>query len=99
MGVRRRERTAVGRRSLLLGLRGRPALAAAAAREHQHGKAECSSPPHREERNRPLHGPAMLAPSRRERENRGMEHGPIRYAKSGDVNIAYQVTGAGPFDL
>jgi pimeloyl-ACP methyl ester carboxylesterase len=24
---------------------------------------------------------------------------PIRYAKSGDVNIAYQVTGSGPFDL
>jgi pimeloyl-ACP methyl ester carboxylesterase len=24
---------------------------------------------------------------------------PIRYAKSGDVNIAYQVTGEGPFDL
>jgi pimeloyl-ACP methyl ester carboxylesterase len=24
---------------------------------------------------------------------------PIRYAKSGDVNIAYQVTGAGPLDL
>ena len=28
-----------------------------------------------------------------------MERGPIRYAKSGDVNIAYQVTGEGPFDL
>ena len=28
-----------------------------------------------------------------------MERGPIRYTKSGDVNIAYQVTGAGPFDL
>jgi class 3 adenylate cyclase/pimeloyl-ACP methyl ester carboxylesterase len=25
--------------------------------------------------------------------------GPIRYARSGDVNIAYQVTGQGPFDL
>lgn len=24
---------------------------------------------------------------------------PIRYTRSGDVNIAYQVTGAGPFDL
>ena len=24
---------------------------------------------------------------------------PIGYAKSGDVNIAYQVTGDGPFDL
>ena len=24
---------------------------------------------------------------------------PIRYARSGDVNIAYQVTGEGPFDL
>jgi pimeloyl-ACP methyl ester carboxylesterase/class 3 adenylate cyclase len=24
---------------------------------------------------------------------------PIRYAKSGDVNVAYQVTGDGPFDL
>src|SRR5881409_3654214 len=24
---------------------------------------------------------------------------PIRYARSGDVNIAYQVTGDGPFDL
>jgi pimeloyl-ACP methyl ester carboxylesterase/class 3 adenylate cyclase len=24
---------------------------------------------------------------------------PIRYARSGDVNIAYQVTGGGPFDL
>ena len=24
---------------------------------------------------------------------------PIRYAKSGDVNIAYQVNGEGPFDL
>ena len=23
----------------------------------------------------------------------------IRYARSGDVNIAYQVTGSGPFDL
>ena len=25
--------------------------------------------------------------------------GPIRYAQSGDVSIAYQVTGSGPFDL
>ena len=25
--------------------------------------------------------------------------GPIRYAQSGDVSIAYQVTGDGPFDL
>ena len=25
--------------------------------------------------------------------------GPIRYARSGDVNIAYQVVGEGPFDL
>jgi hypothetical protein len=24
---------------------------------------------------------------------------PIRYARSGDVNIAYEVTGDGPFDL
>jgi pimeloyl-ACP methyl ester carboxylesterase len=24
---------------------------------------------------------------------------PVRYAKSGDVNIAYQVTGSGPIDL
>ena len=24
---------------------------------------------------------------------------PIRYARSGDTNIAYQVTGDGPFDL
>ena len=24
---------------------------------------------------------------------------PVRYARSGDVNIAYQVTGDGPFDL
>ena len=24
---------------------------------------------------------------------------PIRYARSGDINIAYQVTGGGPFDL
>jgi hypothetical protein len=24
---------------------------------------------------------------------------PIRYARSGDVNIAYQITGEGPFDL
>ena len=24
---------------------------------------------------------------------------PIRYARSGEVNIAYQVTGDGPFDL
>ena len=28
-----------------------------------------------------------------------MERAPIRYARSGDVNIAYQVTGEGPFDL
>jgi class 3 adenylate cyclase len=28
-----------------------------------------------------------------------VERGAIRYAKSGDVNIAYQVTGDGPFDL
>jgi pimeloyl-ACP methyl ester carboxylesterase len=28
-----------------------------------------------------------------------VERGPIRYARSGDVNIAYQVTGEGPFDL
>jgi class 3 adenylate cyclase len=28
-----------------------------------------------------------------------MERGQIRYARSGDVNIAYQVTGDGPFDL
>ncbi len=41
------------------------------------------------------------------RENDGCDHGsillrvdsPIRYARSGDVNIAYQVTGDGPFDL
>jgi pimeloyl-ACP methyl ester carboxylesterase len=28
-----------------------------------------------------------------------MSTAPIRYARSGDVNIAYQVTGDGPFDL
>jgi pimeloyl-ACP methyl ester carboxylesterase len=28
-----------------------------------------------------------------------MDGVPIRYARSGDVNIAYQVTGKGPFDL
>ena len=28
-----------------------------------------------------------------------MELPDIQYAKSGDVNIAYQVTGEGPFDL
>jgi pimeloyl-ACP methyl ester carboxylesterase len=28
-----------------------------------------------------------------------VESGDVHYAKSGDVNIAYQVTGAGPFDL
>ena len=28
-----------------------------------------------------------------------MERGVVRYAKSGDVNIAFEVTGAGPFDL
>ena len=28
-----------------------------------------------------------------------MDRVPIRYARSGDVNIAYQVTGEGPFDL
>ncbi len=28
-----------------------------------------------------------------------MSDAPIRYARSGEVNIAYQVTGAGPFDL
>ena len=28
-----------------------------------------------------------------------MDGGPIRYARSGDVNIAYQVTGDGPIDL
>ena len=28
-----------------------------------------------------------------------MDRGPIRYARSGDVNIAYQVIGEGPFDL
>jgi pimeloyl-ACP methyl ester carboxylesterase len=28
-----------------------------------------------------------------------VEHGPIAYARSGDVSIAYQVTGDGPFDL
>jgi pimeloyl-ACP methyl ester carboxylesterase len=28
-----------------------------------------------------------------------VERGPIRYASSGDVSIAYQVTGEGPFDL
>jgi class 3 adenylate cyclase len=31
-------------------------------------------------------------------DNRGVA-APIRYARSGDVNIAYQVTGDGPFDL
>ena len=41
----------------------------------------------------------MLALSRRDGENRGVEPSPIRYAKSADVNIAYQVTGEGPFDL
>jgi pimeloyl-ACP methyl ester carboxylesterase len=30
---------------------------------------------------------------------RCMDRESIRYAKSGDVNIAYQVTGDGPFDL
>jgi class 3 adenylate cyclase/pimeloyl-ACP methyl ester carboxylesterase len=29
----------------------------------------------------------------------GRVRGPIRYAQSGDVSIAYQVTGAGPLDL
>jgi class 3 adenylate cyclase len=28
-----------------------------------------------------------------------MRTAPIRYARSGDVNVAYQVTGGGPFDL
>src|SRR5579862_178776 len=28
-----------------------------------------------------------------------MDHGPIRYARSGEVSIAYQVTGDGPRDL
>jgi pimeloyl-ACP methyl ester carboxylesterase len=28
-----------------------------------------------------------------------VERGPIRYAKSGDINVAYQVTGDGPIDL
>jgi pimeloyl-ACP methyl ester carboxylesterase len=28
-----------------------------------------------------------------------VDRGPIRYARSGDVNIAYQVTGEGPIDL
>src|SRR4051812_25833388 len=28
-----------------------------------------------------------------------MDRAPIRYAKSGDVNIAYQVSGDAPFDL
>ena len=28
-----------------------------------------------------------------------MELPDVQYAKSGDVNIAYQVTGEGPFDL
>jgi class 3 adenylate cyclase/pimeloyl-ACP methyl ester carboxylesterase len=28
-----------------------------------------------------------------------VEHGPILYARSGDVSIAYQVTGAGPLDV
>lgn len=28
-----------------------------------------------------------------------MEQPEIRYARSGEVNIAYQVTGDGPFDL
>jgi pimeloyl-ACP methyl ester carboxylesterase len=28
-----------------------------------------------------------------------VDRAPIRYAKSGDVNVAYQVTGEGPFDL
>lgn len=31
--------------------------------------------------------------------NNGRVRGPIRYAQSGDVSIAYQVTGDGPFDL
>jgi class 3 adenylate cyclase len=31
--------------------------------------------------------------------NNGGMRGPIRYAQSGDVSIAYQVTGDGPFDL
>jgi hypothetical protein len=29
----------------------------------------------------------------------GVEVPEVRYAKSGDVNIAYQVSGEGPFDL
>ena len=31
--------------------------------------------------------------------NNDRVRGPIRYAQSGDVSIAYQVTGDGPFDL
>ena len=32
-------------------------------------------------------------------ENQLVDRVPVRYARSGDVNIAYQVTGEGPFDL
>jgi hypothetical protein len=32
-------------------------------------------------------------------ENQVVDRVPIRYAKSGDVNVAYQVTGEGPIDL
>jgi len=28
-----------------------------------------------------------------------VERTPIRYARSGDVQVAYQVTGAGPLDV
>jgi class 3 adenylate cyclase len=41
----------------------------------------------------------MVAAAIADGENQIVERGPIRYAKSGDVNIAYQVTGDGPFDL
>src|SRR4051794_15694976 len=32
-------------------------------------------------------------------ENPGVDRVPIRYARSGDVSVAYQVTGDGPIDL
>jgi pimeloyl-ACP methyl ester carboxylesterase len=41
---------------------------------------------------------ALIAPTLAARDNCGMAP-PVKYARSGDVNIAYQVGGEGPHDL
>ena len=41
----------------------------------------------------------IMRPDRRRCDRIGVMPGPVQYARSGDVNIAYQICGSGPVDL